>query len=205
MGRDGVWAVWEGMWLSTAVLTPIGVFLTYKAVKDSTILDADTYLNVLKGIIGKRSARKIEAKEVVMNDPDYPQVLERLQKLSDDTKEYLSTNRRWGNYVEFWKNGGHDDKAEDISVEMELIVEELNNSKYILVLNKLMDFPVISSYNQIKTKLDRKTGLIIASVFPVGLLLYFVATYQRKLLKQDIKAIQKTSEELIDIISKQIE
>lgn len=62
MARDGIWEAWQGMWLSSFVLTPLGVFLTYKAVNDSVILDADTYLNALKNLIGRRSGRKIEKK-----------------------------------------------------------------------------------------------------------------------------------------------
>jgi len=37
MARDGVWPVWEGIWLSSAVLFPLGVFLTYKAATDSMV------------------------------------------------------------------------------------------------------------------------------------------------------------------------
>ena len=46
MARDGVWEAWRGMWLSSAILTPMGAFLTYKAAKDSVIMNADTYLNL---------------------------------------------------------------------------------------------------------------------------------------------------------------
>ncbi len=44
MAREGVWPVWEGMWLSSFVLLPIGVFLTYKSATDSTLLNADAYI-----------------------------------------------------------------------------------------------------------------------------------------------------------------
>jgi lipopolysaccharide export system permease protein len=159
---------------------------------------------VLKGIIGKRSARKVEVKEIVMYNPNYTSVKEKLAQLSTETNNYLSTTHRWINYITFWKNGGHDDSAEKISIDMESIVEELTNSKDILVLNKIKDFPIISSYNQIRTRINKKAGLTIATVFPIGLALYFVATYQRKLLKADMKTITKTSGELIEIITKQI-
>ena len=35
MARDGQWVVWMGMWTSTAVLAPLGAFLTYKSNNDS--------------------------------------------------------------------------------------------------------------------------------------------------------------------------
>ena len=48
--NDPRWCVghWFGMWFSALILLPIGVFLTYKAMNDSVIMNADTY-TVLKG------------------------------------------------------------------------------------------------------------------------------------------------------------
>ncbi len=37
MARDGIWQVWIGIWLSSMVLMPLGVFLTYKAATDSMV------------------------------------------------------------------------------------------------------------------------------------------------------------------------
>jgi lipopolysaccharide export system permease protein len=38
----------EGMWLSTAVLVPIGIFLTYKAMRDSELFNQEYYHRALK-------------------------------------------------------------------------------------------------------------------------------------------------------------
>jgi lipopolysaccharide export system permease protein len=43
MARQDVWPVWEGMWLSTIVLTSLGVFFTYKAVNDSVMMSPDAW------------------------------------------------------------------------------------------------------------------------------------------------------------------
>lgn len=202
MARDGVWEAWEGMWLSSVVLAPLGIFLTYKAVNDSVILNADTYLNALKNLIGKRAGRKIEKKEVIMYTPDYPTLIPRLYALANDAKAYLSSHRRWINYLAYWKQGGRDRAAEQLAVEMESIVEELANSDQNLVLNKLMDYPVIGAYSPLNARLSGKTGLAIGLFLPIGLPLYLVATYQRKLLRHDIQIVQKTSIELLDMLEK---
>jgi len=44
MAREGIWPVYQGMWLSSTVLLPLGIFLTYKSATDSTLLNADAYL-----------------------------------------------------------------------------------------------------------------------------------------------------------------
>ena len=200
MARDGVWAAWEGMWLSSAVLAPLGIFLTYKAVNDSVILNADTYLNALKNLIGKRSGRKVEKKEVIIFTPDYGAILPRLDKLANDCASYLKGHKRWLNYITFWRQGGKDHTAEQLAAEMDGIIEELANSDQNLLLNKLMDYPVIGGYNQLNANLNDKIGLALGILIPIGLPIYLLATYQRKLLRHDIQVVQKTSRELEDMI-----
>jgi len=199
MARDGIWPAWQGMWLSAAVLTPMGVFLTYKAVNDSVILNADTYINAFKNFIGKRSGRKIDKKEVIIYNPDYQGILPRLKQLIADCDIYLSNNKRWLNYFTYWRQGGRDLQAEVIAKEEESIVEELANSDQNLVLNKLMDYPIIGGYNQLSANLNPKIGIAIGLFLPLGIPVYFLAIYQRKLLRQDIQAVKRTSSELIEM------
>ena len=202
MARDGVWAAWEGMWLSSAVLTPLGMFLTYKAVNDSVILNADTYLNGLKNLVGKRQGRKIERKEMIIYTPDYAALVPVLHQLQQEAQRYLKQHRRWMNYFAFWKQGGRDQAAEGLSNEVEHVVEELSNSDQNLVLNKLMDYPVMEGYNQLDERLSGKVGLAVGLCFPIGLPLYLLATYQRKLLRHDVQMVYKTSGELLEMLEK---
>jgi lipopolysaccharide export system permease protein len=46
--KEGVWTVAEGMWLSSAVLFPVGLFLTYKAATDSKIFEWESYFKPVK-------------------------------------------------------------------------------------------------------------------------------------------------------------
>ena len=46
--KEGNWDSVYGMWLSTFVLTPIAIYLTYKATNDSTLLDTDWYAGRIK-------------------------------------------------------------------------------------------------------------------------------------------------------------
>ena len=43
MAREGVWEPYQGMWLSSMILLPIGIFLTYKAAVDATLFSFDHY------------------------------------------------------------------------------------------------------------------------------------------------------------------
>lgn len=46
MARDGLWEIYQGMWLSSAILLPIGIFLTYKATTDSTLFNIEHYQKI---------------------------------------------------------------------------------------------------------------------------------------------------------------
>jgi lipopolysaccharide export system permease protein len=46
MAREALWPCWAGMWLSSAILLPIGVFLTYKATTDSALFNPDAWMKV---------------------------------------------------------------------------------------------------------------------------------------------------------------
>ena len=44
MAREAIWPCWLGMWLSSFVLLPIGVFLTYKAATDSALFNPEAWI-----------------------------------------------------------------------------------------------------------------------------------------------------------------
>ncbi|MEI6815093.1 MAG: LptF/LptG family permease [Bacteroidota bacterium] len=44
--REGVMPAYRGMWISSLLLLPLGVFLTYKATTDSSLFDRDAYLKI---------------------------------------------------------------------------------------------------------------------------------------------------------------
>lgn len=46
MAREALWPCWAGMWLSSFVLLPIGIFLTYKAATDSSLFNPDAWMKV---------------------------------------------------------------------------------------------------------------------------------------------------------------
>ena len=51
--REGVLPAYIGMWISSYILFPIGIFLSYKATTDSVILNPDFYLNFFKKLSKK--------------------------------------------------------------------------------------------------------------------------------------------------------
>ena len=52
----------NGMWASSLLLFPIGVFLTYQATTDSRVLDMETYSKVIDKLLMKLGLRKRDTK-----------------------------------------------------------------------------------------------------------------------------------------------
>ena len=50
MAREALWPCWAGMWLSSFVLLPIGIFLTYKAATDSALFNPEAWVKLLEPI-----------------------------------------------------------------------------------------------------------------------------------------------------------
>ncbi|NQV01178.1 MAG: YjgP/YjgQ family permease [Bacteroidia bacterium] len=48
---EGVLPAWQGMWIAPLMLVPIGIFLTYKATIDASLLDVDAWLKVFQKIL----------------------------------------------------------------------------------------------------------------------------------------------------------
>lgn len=44
--REDVWQMFTGMWFSTLVFLPVGIWLSYKAVTDSAVMSTETYVKI---------------------------------------------------------------------------------------------------------------------------------------------------------------
>jgi lipopolysaccharide export system permease protein len=54
--KEGIISAFRGMWLSSFVLLPVGIFLIYKATGDSVIFDAESYKNFFKRLFKFKKA-----------------------------------------------------------------------------------------------------------------------------------------------------
>ena len=202
MARDGKWIVWMGMWTSTAILAPLGAFLTYKSNNDSVVLNADAYINWFKKIIGIRSVRHMFRKEVIIHDPDYDRIPGDLQQLSDDCRDYVARNdlKHAPNYFRLWMNDKVDEEVEKINECMEALIDEMSNTRAMSLLTALNNYPVIPVHAHVRPFHNYWLNLACGVVFPVGLFFYFRIWAFRIRLSKDMERVIKTNEDVIYII-----
>jgi len=205
MATNGMWMPWQGMWFSSAILFPLGIFLTYKAANDSVLLNGEVYIDKFKKLIGIRSIRKIERKEIVMYKIDNYTFIEQLDSLIKKCDIYIKQNKRWPRYFKYWEQAGEDNNAVQISNSLEQVIENGHNSEKILVIHKLSDFPIIEPFRLfhfISPVYRTKINKIVGWIFPLGILLYLFANYRGTYLLKDIQTIRQVSEELVHIVYK---
>lgn len=206
MARDGKWIVWMGMWTSTAILAPLGAFLTYKSNNDSVVLNADAYVEWFKRVLGIRSVRHIFRKEVIINDPDYETLPERLQALSAECQAYAKRKqlRRAPNYFRLWMMGHRDEEMVGINEHMELLIEEMGNTRSAHLIAALHNYPIIPVYAHVRPFHNYWLNLLCGLVVPVGLFFYFRVWAFRIRLDKDMERVVKTNDEICQLITNQI-
>ena len=202
LAKEGIWEVWQGVWLSSAVLFPVGVFFTWKAVNDSAVFNADAYLNFFRKIFGNRILRNIEMKDVVMDDVVISEAIPMVDALQHSAEEFLEKYKSRQSYLKYWLKGVSRSGLMALSAELETVVERLGNSKDILVIHKLMDYPVLRRlffYQPSRNVVVSWAGIVL---FPIGLPLYFIGLKNQSRLRKEVAAIVKVSKELKVLLEK---
>lgn len=204
MARDGKWIVWMGMWTSSAVLAPLGFFLTYKSNKDSVVLNADAYINWFKKIAGIRSVRHLFKKEVIIDDPDYERIPRELEQLTAECQAYITRNQltKAPNYFKLWMSDETDDEVVVINEKLEALVEEMSNTKSATLVGALNYYPVIPVSAHTRPFRIYWLNLAAGVIFPIGLFFYFRIWIFRIRLAKDMERIIKNNEQVQFIIQK---
>lgn len=203
MARDGKWVVWMGMWTSTAVLAPLGAFLTYKSNKDSVVLNADAYIHWIKKVLGIRSKRHLFRKEVIIDDPDYARLPGDLEKLSEECRAYASQKRlKYApNYFKLWMGSAtRDEVMVGINGHMEALIEEMSNTRSGILLAALNNYPVIPVHAHVRPFRAYWLNILCGVVVPVGLFFYFRIWAFRIRLNKDLEKVVKNNSDVIHII-----
>lgn len=153
MAREGNIDMFVGMWLSTMILTPAGVYLTFMANRDSQVFNIDAYRRVFRKIFGLRVGRNIYKKEVIIETPDYAAELDNVYALHAELKGMRVSPLMLVNYLRYRKSA----KLQDFGKRLDDTVANLANSTDLRVLKALNEIPVSVSKRHLRH--DKRTIL----------------------------------------------
>ncbi len=199
MARAGDWAIWFGESLSPAVLIPTAIFITYKANNDSAVFNIDMYRNMIMRILGLRIRRHISSKEVIIHTPDYAKDADILSNMSKSLVEYArKTNLKSPpNIIRTFFVFQPDHEIENISKQLEEVIEDLANTRNKAIMSELNRYPILVTKAHTRPFEKRWMNIVAAVIIPAGLFFYFRMWRFRLRLYRDLKVIKNVNENII--------
>ena len=201
LARDGRWPVWLGIWLSSFVLAPLGVYVTIKAMNDSAVFDADRYKAFFRKIFGIKQDRSVAYKEVIINDISTGEAISRLTSLKEMALAFYDRYSGKMSYKYFWTSGIDMTPLTEIIENLEDDVTYMTDCRNNMAVNKLMDYPVVRKLWIYHPGFGNWVGKVGMWLFPIGLPLYFIGMKSKRNLMAEMQKIASVSDAIIDILN----
>ena len=199
MSRGGMWAVWFGKGLAPAVLTPLAIFVTYKANNDSVVFNLDAYRSFFMRLFGLREKRHVFGKEVVISEPEYRKDAVELNRITEEVTAYSHEHSlvSMPNPVKVFFRYEPDHEIERISEEMEAVIDDLSNTRDKVVLTELNHYPIVSVKAHTRPFERKWMNIVAAIVLPLGIFFYLRMWKFRLRLYRDLHVIAETNRRMV--------
>lgn len=140
MAREGHLSVVEGMWLSSAVLLPLGIFFTYKAVHDSGVFNIDAYKALWAKLRGKHK-RTLEPKEFTLNEVTPDEALRVISDFDNAIKAYRDRYKKSFPLRKLAIRLFESKQSAECERTMNALIDYLSNSRSLQVVSVLNKYP----------------------------------------------------------------
>ena len=206
MSRQGSWPIWIGHWLAIAIMSPLAVFVTYKAMNDSMVFNADGWKRFFTRLLGLRAKRSIQGKEVVIEPPRYKQDNETLLQINGEVMEYSRRHnlKSLPNFIKVFFKYEEDHDIEAISDKLEKVIRDLSNTRDKQVMHLINQYPVLAVKAHTRPFDRRWMNIVAAIIVPVGIFTYLRMWRFRLRLLRDLKVIRYTNTNIVNYTEKRI-
>ena len=198
--------IWAGMWASTFILMPFGIFITIKANKDSVLFNIDNYLNAIQHFFGIRKGRFFVRKEIVIKQPDYKAEFNQLKEIGEQCETYIKKNHLpyLPNYFKLFFKSQQEDDIPQLSAKLGKTLEELSYSQNIKLLSYMSNYPELFTTAHLSPFHRHGINIAIGLLFPIGLLLAWRICRFRIQLYRDLKLIERNNILVLQTIQEEI-
>lgn len=202
MARSGMWSIWFGRLLSTAVLAPLAIFVTWKATNDSAVFNIDAYKEFFMKLLGLRMKRHYFGKEVITHDPNYAADAQSLTTINEDIILYNKVHKlkRAPNFINVFFKYQPDHEIERINEELEKVIDDLTNTKNKYILHDINQYPVLSTKAHTRPFERKWLNIMAAIIIPLGTVLYFRMWRFRLRMYRDLRVVKQTNDDVINRI-----
>ena len=200
MARDGRWEVWIGIWLSTFVLAPLGVYVTYKAMNDSAVFNPDSYKELLRKIRGIRQPRSIGRKEVIINEISDTEAKERLEVLIEKCRTLIEKLKEKRSYSSYWNSSELSEEINETGEYLDNLLVYLHDSRDNNIVDQLSEFPWIYSTFTVAPAHPSWLLKTLKWAAPAGFPLYLMSGRKRKVLISNLEKTIALSESILNLL-----
>lgn len=194
LARDGRWVVWVGMWLSTFVLLPLGIFVTYKAMNDSAVFNVDLYREWLRRRLGLPESRHVPLKDVIIYDVSAGAGLAMAERLQMLAVAWLSGHSARPSYREYWTGAFRGAPIDGIGEAADAMVDYLSDSRSVKVVDALNRYPVVKSLWILHPFKSRRLSRVMMWFAPAGVLFYLCALPYTRRVYREIRKVYDTNQ-----------
>ena len=193
MARDGNINMVLGMWISSMILAPAGVYLTFMANRDAVVFNRDVVMERFRKFFALRIKRHVFRKEVILTPPDWDADRRLAVAVRRDLEAYPGKKRLWlpPNYFTLFFRHRPDETAKRLANNVEALVEDLNNSTSPQILSVLGDMPVLYESGTRSPFAHRRVNWVQAVLFPLGLVVWLRVWRFRFRLARDLRQLRK--------------
>lgn len=201
--REGAMTPFEGMWLATFIVLPVGIFLTYAATRDSSIFNQELYINYIKKglnliFVTHRAPRPDIAYEADKTDLLPENMIAELDGLSQRCKAYLDEDLgKMMRLTGIWYKD-EDARLSAISVAYDRARAITRLSDIDMIRETVAEYPRAALHNCKIRKTAFWQPVAAAIVFPVWIYLYLKVWIQKYTLRNELKNIMGANQNLMN-------
>ncbi|MDE6561524.1 MAG: LptF/LptG family permease [Muribaculaceae bacterium] len=200
LARDGRWPVEAGIWLSTMILAPLGAYVTWKAMNDSSVFDGDRYKNFFRRMLGLRSSRHVPLKEVIIRDIDIERGKKMLEIVSSRcvglANSLIPAKNLLKSYFNYYVVGVDTKKIHVVADEINRTIDYLSDCRDPRVVMKLSNIPIIRVLWVYFPTPWKWLGYVMLPLLPVSVPLWLYGERCLRNLRNDLEKTAKICEEI---------
>jgi lipopolysaccharide export system permease protein len=151
-----------------------------------------------------RVKRHIDAKEVIIEEPDYAAASKELEAITHDVVAYSERHnlKRLPNPIKVFFRYAPDHEIERINGKLENVIESLSNTRDSYVLSEINHYPIMAVKAHTRPFERKWLNILSFIIIPLGMFFYFRMWRFRLRLLRDLRIIHKTNDNIVSYIGK---
>ncbi len=207
--RESIVSSVQGMWLSSFILVTVGVFLTYKATNDSSMLNVDTYVNLIRTFIGIDKHHMLDKKiylsgkfQIIdLSRDELRSMLSSLSAQASECRKFIRERTSPGKIIHQLLHPEFDDGLAALIGSYSVFFDQIVMSKWFnikYIRDRLQEFPVLGLPDRYKLPENKSLRILMLAIFPVFLAYIFLHYVSLRRIARKLQFIEEKTKFLSD-------